>query len=307
MAAADHCEVRLHIVVVQGENLLSATALLVLGTGLVDLRAAALAACAPGAVLQGCFAARDVLEQDALSLDLAFLCTVPLPVDGSEAASLPKSALQGTDWLLQAWSGGDCASRCANVVIWPDARGEQHDVGDACVVGPQPSFTPDLVSFLAVLRQAEGGKEILLVEEPERKHSKRGGKWFLPAGHVDTGETFVLGAKREAMEEAHVDVEVDGLLAVVYRRCHKNMLGPHLLLSAHASSSAPLDSDGRPTVKAVPDHESLSARWFPLDQVLATAGGTDEEADSFFRVYKEMRVHFGVIRDSEGAAPIFSK
>ena len=42
----------------------------------------------------------------------------------------------------------------------------------------------------------------------------RRGFWTLPAGYLELGETAEDGARREAMEEAEADIELDGLLAV---------------------------------------------------------------------------------------------
>ena len=36
----------------------------------------------------------------------------------------------------------------------------------------------------------------------------------MPAGYLELGETTADGARREAREEAHADIELDGLLAV---------------------------------------------------------------------------------------------
>ncbi len=42
----------------------------------------------------------------------------------------------------------------------------------------------------------------------------RRGRWTLPAGYMELNETAEDGARREAREEAGVEIEIDGLLAV---------------------------------------------------------------------------------------------
>jgi ADP-ribose pyrophosphatase YjhB (NUDIX family) len=44
-------------------------------------------------------------------------------------------------------------------------------------------------------------------------HPRRG-YWTLPAGFMETGETVADGVKREAREEAQVELELDALLAI---------------------------------------------------------------------------------------------
>ncbi|MEM8856123.1 MAG: NUDIX hydrolase [Pseudomonadota bacterium] len=61
------------------------------------------------------------------------------------------------------------------------------------------------------------------------------GKWTLPAGYMEHGETPEEGAKREAYEEATADIVIDGLLAVYTIR----RLGQvQLIFRAHLAGSA---------------------------------------------------------------------
>ncbi len=40
------------------------------------------------------------------------------------------------------------------------------------------------------------------------------GRWTLPAGYLELGETVAEGARREAREEAHADIAIEGVLAL---------------------------------------------------------------------------------------------
>lgn len=42
----------------------------------------------------------------------------------------------------------------------------------------------------------------------------RSGFWTIPAGYLEIGESTEAGAQREAYEEAHARIEIEGLLAV---------------------------------------------------------------------------------------------
>ena len=57
---------------------------------------------------------------------------------------------------------------------------------------------------------SHGGRVLLC----RRAIEPRRGYWTLPAGYLELGETAEDGARREALEEAEADIELDGLLAV---------------------------------------------------------------------------------------------
>jgi len=225
-----------------------------------------------GVRMQGIFAMRSSLDpvRRCARLDLAVLGEVEESVE----AVHDWEDLRAEEWLLAPWRAAGQAASLPLAHSWFGARKHR---------------TPDLVVFIAVTREGPTGPEIILVEEPESKWSDRGGKWFLPAGHVDPGETYSKAAFRESLEEAGLDIEIDGVMA--YRHS-----GPHLLLAAHAADSAATDEEKRPVLKTTPDKESLSAQWWPLDFVLDTAFAADETADEFFRKYAEMRMYFDIIR-----------
>jgi 8-oxo-dGTP pyrophosphatase MutT (NUDIX family) len=87
----------------------------------------------------------------------------------------------------------------------------------------------------------EGDPAILLLRravDPGR------GEWDLPAGYLDPGESFEVGARREAAEEAGIDVQLTGLsgayhsvagnaVSVVYRA---RALDPEAPVSPDAES-----------------------------------------------------------------------
>ena len=56
------------------------------------------------------------------------------------------------------------------------------------------------------------------------------GKWTLPAGYLENGETLAAGAKREAFEEARANIEILAPYAL-YDICYVNQV--YLMFRAH--------------------------------------------------------------------------
>lgn len=87
----------------------------------------------------------------------------------------------------------------------PDGDSLQRSVCGRC--GFIDYENPKIVAGSAVL----AGDKILMCK---RAIEPRKGFWTLPAGFMESGETVEDGAKREAWEEACIDIELDGLLGV---------------------------------------------------------------------------------------------
>ena len=104
---------------------------------------------------------------------------------------------------------------------------------------------------LAVVRK---GRRFLVVQE--RKH---GQLWFLPAGRVEPGESFVEGAERETLEETGVPITVEGILRVEHQPSDSGRARMRVFFVAR-----PRD-DTEP--KSEPDKDSLQARWVTLEEL----------------------------------------
>ena len=98
------------------------------------------------------------------------------------------------------------------------------------------------------------GHRFLLVHE--RKH---GQLWYLPAGRVEPGETFVQAALRETLEETGVPVVVEGILRVEHTPSAAGTARVRVILVAR-----PQD-DTQP--KRQPDGDSLGAAWVTLEDL----------------------------------------
>ena len=91
------------------------------------------------------------------------------------------------------------------------------------------------------------------------KETKRRG-WWLPAGHVDSGQNFVEAAFRETMEEAGVEVNLIGILAVEHTVSYDNHARMRVIFYAE-----PCNPDC--TLKTIPDDESECAAWMTLEDL----------------------------------------
>jgi len=97
------------------------------------------------------------------------------------------------------------------------------------------------------------GDHFLIVHE--RKHDQR---WYLPAGRVEPGETFVAAAVRETQEETGVPVRVVGILRIEHTARITGARLRVVFLAEPINDTLP---------KSIPDEESLAAVWVRLEQL----------------------------------------
>jgi phosphatase NudJ len=90
-----------------------------------------------------------------------------------------------------------------------------------------------------------------------RETNNRG--WWLPAGLVDSGETFTQAAKRQSLEEAGIKIELRGIL-----RIEHSVYGPTHARMRVVFFAVPLEGQ-RPKLTA--DQRSEEARWVTLEEL----------------------------------------
>ena len=66
------------------------------------------------------------------------------------------------------------------------------------------------------------GEKVLLVQ---RGNEPQKGKWSVPGGALEVGETVVEGVRRELLEETGLDVRVGGLVEVFERIAERDEAG----------------------------------------------------------------------------------
>ena len=111
---------------------------------------------------------------------------------------------------------------------------------------------------VVVCRHPTTGKWLAVNESRQRG-------WWLPAGHVDRGQTFVEAAHRETEEEAGIAIKLVGVLAVEHTLSDDSHARMRVVFLA-----TPRDPAAPP--KAVPDHESEGAAWLTVGELEALAG-----------------------------------
>ncbi|MBL8170762.1 MAG: NUDIX domain-containing protein [Acidobacteria bacterium] len=101
------------------------------------------------------------------------------------------------------------------------------------------------------------GDRVLLVQEGKPGNY---GKWNLPGGHLELGETLQQGALREVREETLLDVELSGLLGT-YTLIRRESAG--IAWQAVRFVFAAPFAGG----EAQPGDDILTVRWFTLAEM----------------------------------------
>jgi ADP-ribose pyrophosphatase YjhB (NUDIX family) len=117
---------------------------------------------------------------------------------------------------------------------------------------PAYYYAPDkrcLFRLHASAAVTDAGDRLLLVQEA--KPDCRG-KWNLPGGHVDHGESIADAAKRETREETGLSVKINGLIGIYSRPISARFVFRTDSVNGEASAG----------------DEILDLRWAPIEQVL---------------------------------------
>lgn len=109
-------------------------------------------------------------------------------------------------------------------------------------------------TWFFVLVAVRLGHRWLLVHEAEH-----GQLWYLPAGRVEPGETFVAAAKRETLEEAGIQIDIDGVVRIEHSPSPDGTARTRVIFLAHPADDTP--------PKQTPDQESIEARWVSLQEM----------------------------------------
>ncbi|MFI5378258.1 MAG: NUDIX domain-containing protein [Tepidisphaerales bacterium] len=136
---------------------------------------------------------------------------------------------------------------------------------------------------LVVVRR---GDRFLLVHE--RKH---GQLWYLPAGRVEFGESFMAAARRETLEEAGIPIRITGVIRIEHSHLPSGARMRVIFLAEPADDTPP---------KSIPDDESLGAAWVTLGELDQHPLRGDEVRELFEYIASGGRVSPASILQHEG-------
>ena len=123
-----------------------------------------------------------------------------------------------------------------------------------------------------------GGARVLLVR---RGNPPQQGRWSLPGGRVEAGETLASAVARELLEETGIAVEVGPLLEVVelIEATHHFVVLDYLCERAEGARAEPVAGDDAGDVAHVPVSDLAAYGCTELViQVVARAGAVRREA-----------------------------
>lgn len=112
---------------------------------------------------------------------------------------------------------------------------------------------PDVKVIVGVVIEKDG--KYLLVQEAKEKCR---GKWNLPAGHLDPGETMADGAKREAKEETGCEVELTGVCQIGSRVKENEVFASVIFTTKLIREEITFDPE-----------EILGVKWFDYEEIVA--------------------------------------
>jgi 8-oxo-dGTP diphosphatase len=106
---------------------------------------------------------------------------------------------------------------------------------------------------------------ILLIEY--ENDNENGFHYNLPAGGLEPGETFVEAVKREAKEEACIEVEV-GSVAFVYE--YQPTKSNYIYGDTHSvgiTFECELKAGSNPKLPEIPDLKQTGVKWIPISEL----------------------------------------
>ena len=129
---------------------------------------------------------------------------------------------------------------------------------------------------VAIIRNETG--EVLLAKRSEPELSEAHNKWEFIGGGIDFGESPEQALKREAKEEAGVDIEVMGLLPKVFSGIQNLDNGDKLQVLILSYECKIIGGELKPNLA----EEVTALKFVPLDEVA--------NYDAFWNIYETIKL-----------------
>jgi ADP-ribose pyrophosphatase YjhB (NUDIX family) len=157
------------------------------------------------------------------------------------------------------------------------SHGEPDAVRVAAIFRSDDGYvTPKMIVRAAVFSSTAEGPQILMVRETAD------GRWTLPGGWIDLGESPAYAAEREVLEETGMNVIAEKLAAVFDKRRHDHPPAPH-----HAYLLFFLCRPVGGTL--TPSVETSEVGWFSAARLpeLSTGRATEKQIRRMFDHFRE--------------------
>lgn len=157
--------------------------------------------------------------------------------------------------------------------LWPlyDEHGEQIDGQDA---DPEDVLTRGLLhgaSHVWIWRKTPAGVEVLVQKRADTKRTWPGLYDISAAGHIDSGETPIVAALREAKEEINLDIEPARLKLFSVMRIH--MVSSTGLIENEFQWLYLLRMDEKVSFE-LQEYEVDSLKWVSLESFVTDSSGS---------------------------------
>lgn len=113
---------------------------------------------------------------------------------------------------------------------------------------------------VAVIKNADG--EVLIQKRNDKEYPAEDGRWELPGGGVEEGESFEEALARECKEEIGVEIRIMNKIALVSHVAHVNINNEKKYFVVHGFVSLIEKGEASPS-----SEEVTELRWIKIDEI----------------------------------------
>lgn len=117
--------------------------------------------------------------------------------------------------------------------------------------------------------------------------------WYLPAGKVEPGETFIKAAQRETLEESGIPVTIDGIIRIEHLPNINGITRMRVIFTAKPQDNI--------SPKTQPDEHSLKAAWVTCQEMESLPLRSEEVIEIFNYIINDGSIYPLNLLRREGA------